>query len=73
MTRFDTRMVGAGLVAAGALLLVLLRFWASPLARAVTGGDSVGVVSFLAIPIFLVFVALGIALLLWGPEITATE
>lgn len=59
--------LGAGLVAAGVVLLVVLRFTASPIARRITGSEPAGLVEFIGIPVFFVVVAVGMALFLWQP------
>lgn len=59
---------GIVLIALGVLILLTIRFWASPLARRITGRDPAGYVEFLAIPVFFVVVGVGIALFLWEPE-----
>jgi len=59
--------VGAGLIAAGAVLLLVLRFAASPIARRITGAEPAGFVEFLGIPVFFVVVLLGMGLFLWRP------
>ena len=57
-------VAGLGAIVAGVVLLLVLRIWTSPVARTVTGRDSISVVSFLGIPLLLGLVALGIGLLL---------
>lgn len=59
--------VGAILIGVGVLLLLSLRFWASPLARRIVGQDPPGFVDFIGIPVFFVVVGVGIALFLWEP------
>lgn len=59
---------GAALVGVGVLLLLALRFSASPLARRITGQEPPGFVDFLGIPLFFVVVGVGIALFLWEPD-----
>lgn len=59
---------GVGLIALGVLLLLSLRFWASPIARYITGREPAGFVAFLGIPVFFVVVGAGIALFLWEPD-----
>lgn len=67
-----TRRVGAAALILGVAALLTLRVWASPIARTVTGREGVTVLSFLGIPVFLVLFGVGIALLVWGPEIRAS-
>lgn len=62
------RRYGAGLVALGFVALLALRFVASPIGRRILGQRDVGVVAFLAIPVFLGIVALGIAVFLLEPD-----
>lgn len=59
--------VGAALIGLGVLLLLALRFWASPLARYTTGREPPGLVAFLGVGLFLVVVGTGITLFLWEP------
>lgn len=61
------RRHGVAIVAIGILLLLVLRFWASPVGRRITGRSDVGVVAFLGIPLFLVLVTVGIAVFLFEP------
>lgn len=65
----DHRRLGVGLAVAGVLLLLTLRIWASPLVVTVMGRSHVGVVAFLGIPLFLLVVAAGIVVFLWGEEL----
>lgn len=58
---------GAVLIGLGVLLLLTLRFWASPIARRILGQEPPGLVDFLGIPLFFVVVGVGIALFLWEP------
>lgn len=69
-TRIVDRSTTSGivLIALGVVLLLTLRFWASPLARRITGQEPAGYVEFLGIPLFLVVVGTGIALFLWEPN-----
>lgn len=69
-TRIVDRSTTSGivLIALGVVLLLTLRFWASPLARSITGREPAGYVDFLGIPLFFVVVGAGIALFLWEPE-----
>lgn len=66
-----SRTLGLGAIVLGVLSLLVLRLWASPIALAVTGRRTVSVLAFLGIPLFLIFVGVGIALFVWGPELTA--
>lgn len=65
----DNRRLGLAVGGVGLLLLLTLRFWASPVARTVTGRSEVGVASFLAIPVVLVVLGAGIVIFLWGDEL----
>lgn len=67
----NSRTLGLGAIALGVLSLLVLRLWASPIALAVTGRRTVSVLAFLGIPLFLIFVGVGIALFVWGPELTS--
>lgn len=58
---------GAILIGVGVMLLLALRFWASPLARRIVGQESPGFADFVGIPVFFVVVGVGIALFLWEP------
>ncbi len=60
--------LGAGLLALGIILLVGLRFWASPVARRITGTEPPGAIDFIGIPVFLVVAGLGLFLFLWEPN-----
>ena len=62
-TRTGVILIGIGMV-----LLVALRFWANPLTRRILGRDPAGFVDFIGIPVFLVFVGIGILLFLWEPD-----
>jgi len=64
----DNRRLGVAVAAVGLFLLLTLRIWASPIVMTVTGRGSVALVSFLAIPLFLLVIAAGIAIFLWGEE-----
>lgn len=64
---------GVALIGLGVLLLLALRFWASPLARYTTGRDPPGLVAFLGVGVFLVVVGTGIALFLWEPGTDGRE
>lgn len=59
---------GAGLVGLGVLLLLALRFLASPIARRILDREPAGFVEFLGIPAFFVLVGIGVALFLWEPD-----
>lgn len=59
---------GATLIGVGVLLLLALRFLASPLARRITGQEPPGFADFVGIPLFFVVVGVGIALFLWEPD-----
>lgn len=65
----DHRRLGVGIAAAGLILLLTLRLWASPVAMAITGRPRVSVVAFLGIPLFLLVVGAGIVVFLWGDEL----
>lgn len=65
----DNRRLGLAVGGVGLLLLLTLRFWASPVARTVTGRSDVSVAAFLAIPVVLLVVGAGIAIFLWGEEL----
>ena len=59
---------GAILIGVGVVLLIALRFWASPLSRRILGREPSGFFDFIAIPVFFVCVGAGIVLFLWEPE-----
>lgn len=61
-------LAGASLIGAGVVLLLSLRFWASPVARRITGADPAGFAAFLGIPLFFALAGGGIALFLWEPD-----
>lgn len=65
--RENNRRLGVLVIAGGVVLLLGLRFWASPVGRRITGRSGITVVEFLGIPLFLLVVSVGIALLLWEP------
>lgn len=65
----DNRRLGVAVAVIGLLLLLTLRLWASPVAMTVTGRPEVSVVSFLAIPLFLLVIGAGIVVFLWGDEL----
>lgn len=69
-TRIRTRpkRYGAGMMALGFVLLVALRFWASPVGRSITGRNGVSVAAFLGIPLFLALLAAGIGVFLLEPD-----
>lgn len=62
----STRL-GMATILSGVVLLLLLRFWASPLVRVISGRAENGLAEFLMIPFVLVIVTVGIALMLWEP------
>ena len=66
--RDNSTKYGFTVAVVGFVLLLLLRVWASPIARAVTGRSSNGLLEFLLIPVFLGIVGVGILLFLWEPE-----
>lgn len=68
--RTEPSRVGIALIVAGVVLLLTLRLWASPVVGVVAGRESVSVVTFLGIPLFLLLVGSGIVLFVWGPELT---
>jgi ABC-type uncharacterized transport system permease subunit len=51
----------------GVVLLLVLRFVASPISRAITGSEPAGFEAFLGIPVFFALTAIGLALFLWEP------
>ena len=65
----ESRRLGLGVAVVGFLLLLSLRFWASPITRTITGREGVSVVSFLAIPLFLLVIGVGIVIFIWGDEL----
>lgn len=65
--RENSTATGVILIAAGVLLLLALRFFASPLARYITDSEPPGFLAFIGIPIFFLVVGVGIALFLWEP------
>lgn len=67
--RRDSTRYGVGIVVAGLILLLVLRLWASPIARAVRGRTQNGLFEFLLIPTFLAVVGVGILLFLWEPDV----
>lgn len=66
--RNNSTKAGLLVVLGGLVLLLGLRLWASPIARRIVGQDTVGVVEFLLIPVFLLVVTAGILLFLWEPD-----
>ena len=68
--RTDPSTLGVVVVVVGVVSLLALRFWASPVVSSLTGRESVSVVAFLGIPLFLLLVGSGIVLFVWGPELT---
>lgn len=65
----DHRRLGVGIAAVGLVLLLTLRLWASPIALTITGRPGVNVLTFLGIPLFLLVVAAGVFIFLWGEEL----
>ena len=65
----DYRRLGVGLAIVGFLLLLTLRFWASPITGVITGRSGVGLVGFLLIPALLLVIGAGIVLALWAEEL----
>lgn len=65
----DHRRLGVAVAAIGILLLLTLRIWASPLALEITGRSQVSLVAFLAIPVVLAIVGVGVVIFLWGEEL----
>lgn len=59
--------LGAAAIATGVVLLLVLRFLASPVARSIAGAAPAGLVEFLGIPLFFLLTAAGVALFLWEP------
>lgn len=57
----------------GVVLLLVLRFVASPIARAITGSERAGLEAFLGIPVFFALTAIGLALFLWEPAESGTR
>lgn len=68
MIRENNRILGISLAIGGLLLLIILRFWTSPIVGRITARGPVGPLEFLLIPVFLALVAAGILLFLWEPE-----
>ena len=64
----DARRTGVVVAAVGVLLLLTLRVWASPVALAITGREHASTLTFLAMPVGLLVVGLGIAIAVWGEE-----
>lgn len=64
----DPSRLGIVAVIVGVVALLSLRVWASPVADAVTGRTRVSIVAFLAIPLALLLIGVGIVLFVWGPE-----
>lgn len=64
----NNRRVGVALLVGSVLALLLLRFWASPIARRITGQDPAGFVDFMGLPIFLALGTTGLLLFLWEPD-----
>lgn len=65
----DHRRLGVGVAVVGAILLMTLRLWASPIALTITGRRSVSLVAFLGIPVLLLVVGAGIVIALWGDQL----
>lgn len=65
----DNRRLGVAVAAVGLVLLLTLRLWASPVIMTITGRARVSVVSFLAIPLFLLVIGAGVVIFLWGEEL----
>lgn len=65
----DHRRLGVGIVVIGLVLLVTLRLWASPIALVITDRPGVSLVTFLVMPLLLVFVGAGIVIALWGDDL----
>lgn len=61
-------VIGVGLLALGVVLLVSLRFLASPVARRITSTEPPGAIDFIGIPVFLLIAGAGLFLFLWEPE-----
>lgn len=66
--RASPKRYGVGVAALGFVLLVVLRFWASPVGRTIAGRDDVGLIAFLGIPLFLGLLVAGIGLFLLEPD-----
>lgn len=66
--RARPKRYGVGIAALGFVLLVVLRFWASPVGRSITGRNSVSVTAFLGIPVFLALLVAGIWVFLQEPD-----
>lgn len=72
--RLETRVLeqstksGALLIGLGILMLLSLRFFASPVATTIMNREAPGFVAFLGIPVFFVLTGLGVALFLWEPR-----
>ena len=64
----DSRRLGLIVAALGVLFLLALRVWTSPIALAVTGREHASTVTFLAMPVGLLVVGLGIAIAVWGED-----
>jgi len=59
--------IGVILIILGVLLLLSLRFWASPIARRIIGQNPPGFVDLMGIFVFFIVVGIGIFLFLWEP------
>jgi hypothetical protein len=66
--RHNTKHLGVGLIGAGALLLLVLRFVASPVARRIAGAQPAGLIEFAGIPAFFLLAGAGMILFLWEPD-----
>ena len=65
--RDNSTRYGLLTIVLGLVLLVVLRLWASPITRRVTGRSGNGLFEFLLIPVFFAVVGVGILLFLWEP------
>lgn len=57
-----SRAIGGGAVVTGVVLLLVLRFWTSPIAIEGTGRTGISPWEFAGIPVLLALIAIGIAL-----------
>lgn len=62
-----SRAIGGGAVVTGVILLLVLRFWTSPIAIEGTGRSGISPLEFAGIPLLLALIAIGIALFVWRP------
>lgn len=67
MLREYNRQLGLVVIVLGAVSLLGLRFWTSPLTRSATQEGPPGLFEFLLIPAFFIVVGVGVALVLWEP------